>query len=275
VFLGKVRALRGAGPQRLRKRGNIVYFAGKKVLITGSARGIGRATAEALGVLGAQVVVVDRDEHGALATAEVIRSRGGQALACRCDLGVDDDVAGLAHQVGAIDLLINNAFARQVAAGSIDALDLEAWKRAFDINVLGNVRMLREFLPGMLDQGRGHIVDTASSLSIVPNADAQRLLPYIASKGAILGLAYGLRYALHSRGIAYSVFCPGLTATRQAQEEAVAARPEGAMSPSFAATILLEGIQRGDFLISSERDFESAIVRLAQGRLDPMALAAT
>jgi NAD(P)-dependent dehydrogenase (short-subunit alcohol dehydrogenase family) len=122
----------------------------------------------------------------------------------------------------------------------------------------------------MIANGTAYIVDTASSLCILPNPDAQAMLPYMASKGAILGVAYALRYSLQRRGIAYSVFCPGLTDTRPTHEQPIAARAATAAPASFAASVLLAGIQRGEFLISSEPDFASAIVRFAQNQLDPL-----
>lgn len=251
-------------------------FTGKIALVTGAARGIGRATVEALAAAGAQVAVVDIDVAEAQRVADSIIGNGGKAIAKRCDIASDTEVIALAKSVteswGTPDLLINNAFARHVARGTFDSIDIDTYKRAFDINVLGNVRMHQAFLPAMLVRGSGHIVDTASSLSIVPNADTQMLLPYITSKGAILGMAYGLRHALHHRGIAYSVFCPGLTDTRPAHEQAIAAHPQTAAPASYAAAVLLAGISRGDFLISSEPDFEASIVRLAQNKLDPLTL---
>lgn len=250
-----------------------MLLSGKVTLVTGAARGIGRATAEGLAAAGARVIVVDID---AAAAQEVADGIGSAAVAMGCDVSSDAQVVALAKKVtgslGTPDLLINNAFARQVARGTVDTIDIEIYRRAYDINVLGNVRMHQAFLPGMLARGGGHIVDTASSLSIVPNPDTQMLLPYIASKGAILGMAYGLRYALQQRGIAYSVFCPGLTDTRPAGEQAIAAHPAQAAPASFAAAVLLAGIQRGDFLISSEPDFAAVLERMARHQLDPLAV---
>ncbi|MGC3980380.1 MAG: SDR family oxidoreductase [Steroidobacteraceae bacterium] len=249
---------------------------GTLCLVTGAARGIGQATADALATVGARVLVIDIDAAAAQQVATDITTRGGSAYAYACDVANDAQVAALASDItqthGTPDLLINNAFARQFARGTLDNVDLEIYKRAFDINVLGNIRMHQAFLPGMFERDSGHIVDTASSLSIVPNADTQMLLPYIASKGAILGMAYGMRHALQARGIGYSVFCPGLTDTRPAHEQAIAVHPQAAAPAAHAAQILLAGITRGDFLISSEPDFETRIVRLAQHNLDPLKL---
>lgn len=251
-----------------------MFFTGKLAVISGAARGIGRASAEALAAAGAHVIVIDIDAKQADATAQSIRAHGGQAQAMACDVANDSQVnevaATLIESLGAPHFLINNAFARRFARGTLEDVDVEVCKRAFDINVLGNIRMHKAFLPGMLARGSGHIIDTASSLSIVPNEDAQMLLPYVASKGAILGMAYGLRHALYDSGIQYSLFCPGLTDTAPAEERSDGT-PNNAAPPSFAATVLLEGIERGDFLISSEPDFAAKILRLAYCHLDPIA----
>lgn len=253
-------------------------ISGSTALITGAARGIGAATAEALAAAGARVALVDIDGSGAAEVAAGIRDAGGSAQSWRCDVTAIADVVALAAAVDSVlgvpDLLINNAYARQAARGTFDAPDIDTWKSAYDVNVLGYIRMHRSFLPAMMRRGSGYVVDTSSSLSIAPNPDAGLLLPYMATKGAILGLAYGMRFALAGTGVGYSVFCPGLTDTRRAGETSVAAGAAAAPPATHAAAVLLAGIQRGDFLICSEAGFEQTLERMAAGRLDPLALGA-
>jgi NAD(P)-dependent dehydrogenase (short-subunit alcohol dehydrogenase family) len=80
--------------------------------------------------------------------------------------------------------------------------------------MLGNVRMIGALLPSMLERRSGYIVNTASTLVIRPNPVVRHLMPYVASKGAVLAWTYALRCAMKPHGIGVSLFCPGLTSTR-------------------------------------------------------------
>lgn len=260
-------------------------FQGKTALVTGGARGIGRAVCQALAAEGARVIAADLNAAGARETADAIQTDGGEAMGVECDVADDAAVANLTQVVaarfGPVDILINNAVAHHLAQGQIDAVDIECWKRAFDINVLGYVRLMRAFVPGMLKRSNGYVVTTSSSLAILPNEATQFMLPYVTTKGALLGMAYGLAYALRPRGVVASVFCPGLTSTQEdgKAKSSVAGilsdLPEHLRTPAtaqFAASVLLEGMRREEFLICSQPEFKSSIVRFASNQLDPLSL---
>jgi NAD(P)-dependent dehydrogenase (short-subunit alcohol dehydrogenase family) len=257
-------------------------FNGKVSIITGGARGIGRAVCRALATAGSSVVAADLNLAGAEETAAAINAVGGKAMAVACDVASDSAVDELKRVViarfGKVDILINNAVAHDLAPGRIGEIDIERWKRALDINVLGYVRLMRAFVPDMIERGSGYVVTTSSSLAILPNKATQFMLPYITSKGALLGLSYGLSYALRPQGVVASVFCPGLTSTQDdgKPKKAVAGflsdLPERLTKPAtaeFAAAVLLGGMRREEFLICSQPDYEVSISRFANNQLGP------
>jgi NAD(P)-dependent dehydrogenase (short-subunit alcohol dehydrogenase family) len=251
-----------------------MYFDNKWVLLTGAARGIGLATLKELVARGARVLAIDIQTDELQTAVAHLLTRGATIEVLQADIGSDISVSALSDRIlkryGAPDMVINNAFARKWAPGSLDAKGLENFTQSFNINVLGFIRLHQAFLPHMISRDSGHVVDTASSLSIVPVESTQRMLPYITSKGAIMGLAYGMRYGLHNTGVRYSVFCPGLTDTRPKNATTLSDPGVEVAPPEYAANVLLDGMERGDFLISSEPDYKRRIVQLAEHQLDPL-----
>jgi len=196
-------------------------LAGKTAFITAAGQGIGRATAEAFAAEGARVWATDiaTDKLGGFRHQDAILTR-------RLDVTDDAAVAAIAKEVGDIDILFNCA--GWVPAGSILETKKADWMRAFDINVHSMYRTIQAFLPGMLAQGHGVIINTASvvsSLKGVPNRAA-----YGASKAAVIGLTKSVAAEYVTRGIRCNALCPGTVETPsledrlQAYEDPAAAR---------------------------------------------------
>lgn len=268
-------------------------YAGKVVLITGAATGIGRTTARRLGASGARVFIADLSEEGAKAAAQSVP--GGQAEGIRCDVTSQADIDALKAHVlsqagGRVDLIINNA-ARPPVSGPFLSVGLDQWAQAFDVNVLGYVRVIQAFLPVMLAQGSGRIVNTASALALLPDPPTRFMGPYIASKGAQLTMSYGLAHTLEGTGVNVSVFCPGLTATADLGDGKMSGMPPGSPPPEeftrgvpqrrgkpatvdHAVDTLLAGLERGDFLICSQEGYQPDMVAFAQRGLDPSRIVA-
>lgn len=196
-------------------------LAGKTAFITAAGQGIGRATAEAFAAEGARVWATDiaTDKLGGFRHQDAIVSR-------KLDVTDDAAVAAIAKEVGDIDILFNCA--GWVPAGSILETRKADWMRAFDINVHSMYRTIQAFLPGMLAQGHGVIINTASvvsSLKGVPNRAA-----YGASKAAVIGLTKSVAAEYVTKGIRCNALCPGTVETPsledrlQAYEDPAAAR---------------------------------------------------
>jgi len=268
-------------------------FAKKIVLITGAATGIGRATARELARLGSRIVIADLNGAKAEEAAASIQAEGGEAMGMRCDVTRDEEIAALMKAVGAkfgaVDVLINNASMPPIA-GRIEDIPFDAWENALQVNVLGYVRMIRAVLPAMMERGSGYLVNTASSLAILPDPPTRFQIPYTTTKGAQLGMSYGMAHALRPHGVRVSVFCPSITATSD-RPGGQSVTTSGTAIPSlaefldgvdprrgkpataeFAASVLIEGMLQEKFLISSQVDYEEQIVEFAQAGLDPLAL---
>lgn len=170
---------------------------GKRALVTAAGAGIGRAVAEAFAREGAQVVAADRDA-GALAGLA-----GMQTL--RLDVTDAEATRALPAQLGALDVLFNGA--GYVHDGTILDCDEEAWRFSFELNVTAMYRLIRGFLPGMLERGSGSIINTssvASSIKGVPNR-----FVYGASKAAVIGMTKAIAADFVAQGIRCNAICPG------------------------------------------------------------------
>src|SRR5579884_3663273 len=203
---------------------------GSVTLLTGAGSGIGRGTALALARRDCRVVVTDLDEERARAVASEI---GSSAVGVRCvvtslaELEAARDLALRAF--GRIDLVMNNVGG--LAVGAVEDIPLEAWARIVDINLMSVVRSLRVFLPGLLEQGSGHIVNTASTAGLFPYGYDR--LPYTTTKHAIVGLSESLAVYLRPKGIGVSCFCPAGVMTNIAEQITFYGEPHPPRSPSF------------------------------------------
>lgn len=186
-------------------------------MITGAGSGIGRATAELFGRLGAKVHVTDLAEDLAAATGELIATAGGRADVHAVDVGDPAALQALADRVfaadGRVDVLHNNAGIG--FAGPAESATLEDWDRLIRVNLLSIGYGVHAFLPRLLAQGgRSTIVNTASLAGLVPVRDRA---PYAASKYGAVGLTKALNAELGPRGIHVAAVCPGIIATDMAR----------------------------------------------------------
>jgi len=189
-------------------------FAGRLVLVTGAAAGIGRATALAFAEAGARVIAVDRNGEGAARTAELARRAGApEARAEVVDVGDERAMERLAERVaatdGVVDVLVNNAGIG--FAGSFLDTTAEDWRTVLDVNLWGVLHGCRLFGRQMAERGEGgHVVNVASAAAYLPS---RALSAYGTSKAAVLMLSECLRAELSGRGIGVSAVCPGFVHT--------------------------------------------------------------
>lgn len=194
-------------------------------VVTGAGSGLGAAIARAVAEAGADVALLDIDAERAAANATALADElGVTTTSARVDVGDSPSVVAAAEHVrvtlGGCDLLFANVGVQQF--GAIDKLTEQDWQWVLDVNVLGTVRTVREFLP-MLRSGSGsrRIVLTSSSGVLAPSI---RLGAYQTSKFAVWGFAESLREELAGEGIGVTVLFPGGMVTRHL-ESSVAARP--------------------------------------------------
>jgi len=183
------------------------------VIVTGGASGIGRSLAAKLTARGDTVVVADLNAEGAAETADRLTAQGpGKAFPAALDVTDADAVRELYRQVardhGRLDLVFNNAGI--AVAGLVEELTLDHWNRAIDINLKGVVHGSDAAYRIMLEQGSGHIVNTASLAGLFPMPMGA---PYTATKHAVVGLSLALRAEAATRGIKVSAVCPGFVDT--------------------------------------------------------------
>jgi len=184
-------------------------YAGRTVLVTGAASGIGRLLALRFAAEGASVVLWDVNAQGLDAVRAEIAAAGGTARAYACNLADRRAIAAVAAktlaEAGPVDILVNNA---GVVSGKtlLDATDDDI-QRTFDVNTLALFWTTRAFLPAMLARDRGHVVTIASAAGIVGTS---RLVDYCASKHAAVGFDEALRLELRRAGsrVKTTVVCP-------------------------------------------------------------------
>jgi NAD(P)-dependent dehydrogenase (short-subunit alcohol dehydrogenase family) len=211
-------------------------IAGKTVIVTGGASGIGRTTAIAFGKEGAKVVVTtDNNTIGAEETVNIIRKAGGEALFIKCNVAVEQEVEELVSRTveafGRLDFAFNNAGVgpdgKRVPVLPIVDLTEEVWDKTIDINLKGAFFCMKHEIRQMLRQGNGgSIVNTASigGMKFIPNFGA-----YAASKAGLIGLTKTAALEYAGSGIRINVVCPGPTDGTLLLENLMACNPEAGL----------------------------------------------
>ena len=241
------------------RRSRALDLSGKVVLITGGSRGLGFALAEEFAAHGARVSICARGEEALRRARERLEVRGADVHVYRCDVSdreqVDAWVAQATKRFGRVDVLVNNAGVISVGAFATQRLD--DFSEAMDIHFWGTVHPTLAVLPGMLARGEGRI---ANITSVGGKISVPLLLPYNASKFAVVGLSEGLRAELAPKGVLVTTVVPGLMRTgsylaayfKEPQRlvytlfTPVSATPLTTISARRAARKIVDAVRHGD-----------------------------
>jgi NAD(P)-dependent dehydrogenase (short-subunit alcohol dehydrogenase family) len=224
-----------------------VELTNRVIVVTGAARGIGRALARRFAAEQAKVVVVaDIDGAGAKAVADEI---GGTSI--QCDVSREVDVKRVIEQVeashGRIDVFCSNA---GIAVGGGPEAQDSDWQRIWEVNVMAHVFVARHVLPGMLARKDGYIVGTVSAAGLLNHFFAA---PYGVTKAAALSFFEWLAIVHGDEGIRISCLCPqGVKTTMLAEERRhlnIDFLTAGALEPEAVAGAVVKGIAAERFLI--------------------------
>jgi NAD(P)-dependent dehydrogenase (short-subunit alcohol dehydrogenase family) len=197
-------------------------LAGRRVLVTGGARGLGLAFARSLGEAGASVVIADIRAELADAAAATLRGSGVTVFAVAADLSDPASIEGCAARaidlLGGLDGLVNNAAVTDSGGKGADDISIETWDRVMTVNVRGTWLMSRACRAALRASGRGAIVNLASDTALW---GAPNLLAYVASKGAVISMTHSLAREYGADDITVNAIAPGLVlveATRYVPE---------------------------------------------------------
>ena len=186
---------------------------GKTAFVTGGASGIGFALCRAFAQSGMKVMLADIEIAAMDRAVGSLRDFGRNVRGIQCDVADPDSVERAARAAfeafGKVHILCNNAGV--AAGGGIDHISLDNWRWVIDVNLMGVVYAIKNFLPHMLAHGEGgHIVNTASMAGMI---NGMGFSPYAASKYAVVSMSEGLALQLQPRGIGVSVLCPHFVRT--------------------------------------------------------------
>ena len=201
------------------------YFAGKTIIITGAASGIGRATALIFAREGANVVCADLNEDGARETAAAVNGKGSQALALKVDVTARPQVDAMTKRAldafGSVQFLFNSAGAAIRRAKFLE-IDDALMAKTFDLNVKGTLYAMQAVLPHMLASKSGVIVNMASMAHRRGGPGSS--IHYAAAKGAVVSMTMGVAREFATQGIRALSISPG--PVRTPFQEAAQSSPE-------------------------------------------------
>ena len=218
---------------------------GKVALVTAAGQGIGRASALAMAAEGARVFATDVNEAA-------LESFGDGIEAFRLDARDPDSIAGAVGRVGAPDILFNCA--GYVANGTILDCDEESWAFSIDLNMTAMYRMCRTFLPGMIENGGGSIINMSSAASTVIAAPSRFV--YGTTKAAVIGLTKSIAADFVTKGIRANAICPATVESPSLQERM---RAQGDYETARAAFIARQPMGR----IGTPEEVAALVVYLA------------
>ena len=211
-------------------------FDGKVVVVTGAANGIGREIARAFARRGSDLALADIDAGGLQALRQELEAAGRRVYTQVVDVAVAAEVSDFCDNVyremGRADILCNNAGV--ALGGDFEMMSLDDLDWLIGVNLMGIIHGCHFFYPRMIEQGGGHIVNTASAAGLIPFAG---LALYSCSKFGVVGLSETLRGEAALNGIGVTVLCPGVIATDIVQRSRVRSASERKTTDDIIAVL--------------------------------------
>ena len=195
-------------------------LAGKVAVVTGAASGIGRALSDAFAAEGMHVAMADIEDDALEVAAKEVAASGTKVLAVRTDVSKGADVDALAartvEEFGTFHVVCNNAGVG--SGGTMWELTEADWAWVLGVNLWGVIHGIRAFVPRLVEQNEGHVVNTGSIAGLT---SAPMMGPYNASKHAVVTISETLQreLALNALAVRVSVLCPGFVQTRIAESD--------------------------------------------------------
>lgn len=256
-------------------------LAGKVAVVTGAGSGIGEGIARAAAAAGMKVVIADIDFSKAQTVAS---SLGEHAMACRVDVSSLASVEAMRdaalERFGSVHLLCNNAGV-WIGAMMHDA-DIKDWQYLINVNLYGVIHGVKAFLPLLVEQGEGHIVNTASMGGLI-SGPPEGL--YTTTKFAVVGLSEALAMEVADKGVGVSVLCPGLVNTNLITQS-FAVRPDeldsgidhqqpapdvaNGISPLVVGEQVIDAVLDGGFYVITHDEYRDIIAMRHDGIVDAL-----
>lgn len=263
---------------------------GRVAVVTGAASGIGLGLSERFAAEGMRVVMADVEEPALAEAADLLAGRGAEVLPVPTDVTRADQVEALRDRAleafGAVHVVCNNA---GVGGGSpLPLWELPAgeWEWVLGVNLWGVINGIRAFVPVLLEQDSGHVVNTASMAGLIPGI----LGPYSVTKHGVVALSEALHLQLQVQNpagtVGVSVLCPGWVRTRifesdrnrpaalgpaaepgpegEAVREAIRQLVEGGMDPAAVAGHVVDAVRSGRFYVLTHPEFDATIRERAE-----------
>ena len=245
----------------------------KVVLVTGAAKGIGKATAIEFAKNGSRLILVDIDEDGLKTTAEEIKKFGKEVMFVKTDVSDPKSVENLVNKsiskMGRVDVLAN--IAGILIMAEMKDCDLSDWQKIINVNLWGPIHTVHYLLPHMLKNGSGHIVNMSSGAGFIALPGS---IVYGTSKYGVYGFSENLRIELAHYGIGVTVVGPGGVKTDMTQKlvgrgvfTVIDASKQRLMMPEQIAKKIVKAVKKNKFILMPGASMKAVyyVKRISQG----------
>lgn len=222
----------------------MAHLKGKKAIITGGSRGLGKATAIAFAKEGIDVAITGRNEKKLQETVEELQQFGVKASYAVFDVGNYDEVKNgikrIIATIGAVDILVNNAGI--AAFGSFNDMEVKQWEEIIQTNVLGMYYVTKEVLPFLIEKNEGDIINVSSTAGLNGNPNTSA---YSASKFAVIGMSESLMKEVRKNNIRVCTLTPSTIVSDMSIDLGIASNdtPDSVLQPEDFAALIVAGLK--------------------------------